>query len=215
MLDYFYKGKFVMILWEKQLFRKNFFKKKNVLSKIDSNFKIKKIVILNKKFKIHKDKTFLNNLDFKFSFIFSLSKIYLEKKYKKKYKKEISFKNLLPKNYSENKINISPELNHVVKNNKISSLESCHTAKINEMLFLNKESRIEIDDLIRKKIKKFIKLNFNKNEVFENPIISQKAGGNNGKIALNNNLPVSNKDFNRKLLTNINRILELIESIFI
>ena len=211
MLDYFYKGKFVMILWEKQLFRKNFFKKKNVLGKLDSNFKIKKTIILNKKIKIHKDKTFLNNLDFKFSFVFSLSKIYLEKKYKK----NNSFENLLSKKYSKNKINISPELNHVVKNNKISSLESCHIAKINEMLFVNKESRIEIDDLIRKKIKKFIKLNFNKNEVFENPIISQKAGGNNGKIALNNNLPVSNKDFNRKLLTNINRILELIESIFI
>ena len=211
MLDDFYKGKLVMILWGKQLFKKNFFKKKNVLGKLDFNFKIKKTIILNKKIKIHKDKTFLNNLDFKFSFIFSFSKIYLEKKYKKKN----SFKNLLEKNYSENKININPELNHLVKNNKISSLESCHTAKINEMLFVNKESRIEIDDLIRKKIKKFIKLNFNKNEVFENPIISKKAGGNIGKIILNNNLSVSNKDFNRKLLTNINQILDLIESIFI
>jgi hypothetical protein len=83
------------------------------------------------------------------------------------------------------------------------------------MLFVNKESRIEIDDLIRKKIRKFIKLNFNKNEVFENPIISKKEGGNIGKIILNNNFSVPNKDFNRKLLTNINRILELIESIFI
>jgi hypothetical protein len=200
-----------MILWEKQLFRKTFFLKKNVLGKLDSNFKIKKTIILNKKIKILKDKTFLNNLDFKFSFVFSLSKIYLEKKYKKKN----SFENLLSKKYSKNKINISPELNHVVKNNKISSLESCHIAKINEMLFVNKESRIEIDDLIKKKIKKIIELKFNKNQGFENPIMSKKTGSNNGKIILNNNLSVPNKDFNRKLLTNINRILELTESIFI
>lgn len=211
MLDILNLHDIKLILLNKNFLKQNIQSKKKILNKLKPFEKVNMIKEIENFLK----KPFFRNIKCRFSFNFNLHQLGQKNILDKIYKKVSILKNNNFKKHGE-KLIINKKFFSVVAKKKVySSMESHFSTKNNEDFLIEQEKRVDIDDLIRKEIIRIIKFKGKDAKKLDSSVKTSKLSSDGGGMELNTKIPVSNKNFNRKLIINVNQILALLEIIFI
>ena len=204
-----------LISLNKKFVKKGFSNEKRLFSKYSCNFQVSKLFKNNKK---------LQNLNEILNFTRKKNKLSLSLSSHKNFDKFFFQKNNEKIGFQEDfypMINIRNSCSsrklplHSFDNKKYLPMSLYYTTKVDELSFIGKEKRYEIDELIRKEIMKINIIETDKCRNHNNPLIKERAENvlKNGRKDLKPFLTETN--LNRKIILNANRILELLDNIFI
>lgn len=211
MLDILNLHDIKLILLNKNFLKQKIRSNKKILNKLKPFEKIN----MNKKLGNFLKKPFFRNIKCRFSFNFNLHQLGQKNILDKIYKKASILKNNNFKKHGEKQITNKKIFSVVAKKKVYSSMESYFPTKNNEVVLIEQEKRVDIDNLIRKEIIRIIKFKGKDVKKLDGSVKTSKLSSDGGEMELNTEIPVSNKNYNRKLIIYVNQILALLEIIFI